>query len=137
MLCAHCGQPDSLMDTPGAGAAGGTPFGLMAATQARVLPGAELVAAWLNLDTRLAAADLVLTGEGRFDESSVHGKGPGNVVSRALGLGIETHVFAGEVFSGQKRRGLTLHAVTPPGTPLAAALRDTATNLAAAVRGAF
>ena len=136
MLCTHCRQPDSLMDTPGAGAAGGISFGLMTAARAKLLPGFDLVAAWLDLDARLAAADLVITGEGRFDESSLSGKGPGAVAARALALGKPVHVFAGAV-TATSRDGLALHAITPTGTPLDAALRAAANNLAAAVRHTF
>jgi glycerate 2-kinase len=137
MLCTHCRQPDTLMDAPGAGAAGGLPFGLMAGARAQLLPGFNLAAAWLDLDARLAAADIVVTGEGRFDDSSLSGKGPGAVAARALALGKPVHVFAGAVQGDHARSGLTLHAITPAGTPLDEALRDAGTNLTAAVRASF
>jgi glycerate kinase len=135
MLCSYCRQPDSLMDAPGAGAAGGLPFGLMTAARARLLPGFDLVAAWLDLESRIAAADLVITGEGRFDESSLSGKGPGAVAARARALGKRVHVFAGEV-TAAACNGLVLHAITPAGTPLPQALREAAGNLAAAIQAA-
>lgn len=137
MLCAHCNQPDTLMDAAGAGAAGGMPFGLMVAAQASVVPGAELVATWLDFDLRLAAADLVITGEGRFDESSLHGKGPGALTKRALAFGLPVHVFAGEASIAHAHRNLELHVITPPGAELSAALREAGANLASAVRAAF
>jgi glycerate kinase len=138
MLLAHCGQPPSLLEIPGAGAAGGISFGLMAAAGARLLPGFDLVTVWLGLEARLAAADLVVTGEGRFDDSSLTGKGPGAIAARALALGKRVHVFAGAVTTtAPAPAGLTLHAITPPGTPLPEALRATAQNLAAAVQRAF
>ncbi|WP_439693563.1 glycerate kinase [Curtobacterium sp. SP.BCo] len=61
--------------TPGAGAAGGVGFGLLAwgATLAR---GAHGVADVLGLPTLLAGADVVITGEGRFDGQSAAGKVP-------------------------------------------------------------
>jgi glycerate kinase len=133
MLCGHCGQPDTLMDAPGAGAAGGVPFGLMTALSAELLPGAELVSAWLDLDTRLAAADLVITGEGRFDESSLRGKGPGAIVSRALAFGLPVHVFAGTAELAHPRRGLELHSITSSTITLEEALNHAGENLAAAV----
>ncbi len=133
LLCAQSGQSDSLMDLPGAGAAGGIAFGLMTAARATLLPGFELVAAWLDLDARIAAADVIITGEGRFDDSSLSGKGPGAVAARALALGKPVHVFAGQVTAGDARPGLTLHVITPPGQPLAAALLNAKGNLAAAV----
>ena len=137
LLCAHCHQPDSLMDQPGAGAAGGIAFGLMTAVGARLLPGFELVAAWLNLESRIAAADVVLTGEGRFDASSLSGKGPGAVVARALALGKPVHVFAGQVAARDARAGLSLHAISPVGQPLVDAFAAAGPNLTAAVARAF
>ncbi len=136
MLCSHCRQPDTLMDAPGAGAAGGLPFGLMTAARAKLLPGFDLVSAWLDLEAKIAAADLVITGEGRFDESSLSGKGPGAVAARARALGKPVHVFAGQV-TAAARDGLKLHPITPAGTPLPEALRDAGVNLTAAVQAAI
>jgi glycerate 2-kinase len=133
MLCQHCSQPDNLMDVAGAGAAGGIGFGLMVAAGARLVPGFELVSAWLDLDARIAAADLVITGEGRFDDSSLSGKGPGAVAARAVALGKQAHVFAGKV-TATGVGAISLHAITPPDIPLERALPETRTNLAAAVR---
>lgn len=137
LLCSHCGRPDTLMDTPGAGAAGGISFGLMTASDARLLPGFELVSAWLDLENRLAAADIVITGEGRFDDTSLNGKGPGAVAARALALGKRVHVFAGNATVAQPPAHLALHSITPPGVPLEEALRQATLNLTRAVRAAF
>ena len=137
LLCAYSGVPDALMDQTGAGAAGGIAFGLMAAAKAQLLPGFELVAAWLDLDARIAAADLIITGEGRFDASSLSGKGPGAVAARALARGKPVHLFAGQVTSPDTRPGLTLHAITPAGQPLAEALASAGKNLATAVARAL
>ena len=76
LLCRHFNQPESLAATPGCGAAGGIGFGLKVACGATFVPGFELVAAWLNLPAKVARADLILTGEGKFDLSSLSGKGP-------------------------------------------------------------
>ncbi|HTB80965.1 MAG TPA: glycerate kinase [Opitutaceae bacterium] len=136
LLCTHNGRPESLMNEPGAGAAGGIAFGLMCAARAKLRPGFDLVAAWLDLDARLAAADMVITGEGRFDASSLSGKGPGAVVRRALALGKPVHVFAGGIATAT-HPGLALHAITPAGTPLAQALREAPANLTVAMQSAF
>ena len=61
-------------DLPGAGAAGGTTAGLLGFTSARVRPGVEVVAELVGLAEALEAADLVITGEGRADEQTLHGK---------------------------------------------------------------
>jgi glycerate kinase len=61
-------------DLPGAGAAGGTTAGLLGFTHAIVRPGVEVVAELVGLGEALEAADLVITGEGRADEQTLHGK---------------------------------------------------------------
>lgn len=137
LLCAHCGRPENLREIPGTGAAGGISFGLMAAAGAELVPGFEFVSAWLDLETRLAAADLVITGEGRFDDSSLQGKGPGAVAARALALGKQVHVFAGRATVAQPPARLSVHSITPDHTPLEQALRDAGANLQRAVSGAF
>jgi glycerate kinase len=113
MMCAHFGRPAALSSLPGAGAAGGIAFGLMVAAGAALVPGFDFVASWLDLDRRIAAADLILTGEGRFDDSSFRGKGPGAVARRALALGKAVHVFAGDVSVSRAIPGLATHAITP------------------------
>ncbi len=137
MLCSQCGRPDALMETPGAGAAGGISFGFMTAAGAQLVPGFELVSAWLDLETKLAAADLVITGEGRFDDSSLDGKGPGAVAARALALGKTVHVFAGSATAKNPPANLVLRSITPTGVPLEQALSQAAHNLAQAVRETF
>ena len=61
-------------DIPGAGAAGGTTAGLLGFTSALVRPGVEVVAELVGLAESLESADLVITGEGRADEQTLHGK---------------------------------------------------------------
>jgi glycerate kinase len=70
-------------DAPGAGAAGGTGYGLATAWRARLVPGAATVAEHAGLPDALAEADLVITGEGRFDATSLTGKVVGGVLSLA------------------------------------------------------
>jgi glycerate kinase len=132
LLCEHLGVGAEQLTRPGAGAAGGIAFGLSAALGARLVSGSALVAAWLGLDERLRAADWVLTGEGRFDESSASGKGPGAVVARARAAGRPCVVFAGsispEVAAASDAR-CRLVAITEPGTPLERAIEETEQNL--------
>lgn len=137
LLCTHAKKHPLLCETPGAGAAGGLAFGLLAAADATLVPGFALVAEWLDLDAKLAACDVVLTGEGRFDVSSLQGKGPGAVVRRALDLGKPVHVFAGAVDLPEPVAALRTHALSPAGLPLAEALAATRAHLAAAVRAEF
>ena len=94
--------------------------------------GYALVEAWLDLEARIAAADVVVTGEGRFDTSSLEGKGPGAVIARARRDGKSVHVFAGAV-TAESPSGIAVHAITPAGTPLEDALGQAAEYLAASV----
>ena len=136
LLCQACGKPLSLADTPGTGAAGGVAFGLMVAMGAKLVSGSDLVSDWLDLPARIAASDLVITGEGRFDATSLSGKGPGSLVREAQRLGKPAHVFAGRLEVDQPHlslRGVKTHAITPKGMSLAEALPRTAELLTQAI----
>lgn len=130
LLCDHCNLPHRVAEMPGMGAAGGLPFGLVVATGAKLVPGFDLVADWLNLPSRIRAADLVITGEGRFDATSLGGKGPGSIASSARRLGKPAHVFAGSLGVEPDSRH---HAITPAGMPLTEALPRAGEMLAAAI----
>jgi glycerate kinase len=67
---------------PGAGAAGGLGFGLMAFLSAQPEGGFDLFAHYARLDEQLNRADLVVTGEGAVDRSSLMGKGVGEIAER-------------------------------------------------------
>ena len=134
LLAEACGRPATLVETPGTGATGGFPFGLMAGCGARLVPGFDFVAAWLDLPARLATADLVITGEGRFDATSLGGKGPGSLFTEARRRGKKAHVFAGSLGLPASDE---LHAISPVDLPLTEALPRTAEFLAAAVFRAF
>jgi glycerate kinase len=135
MLCTHAGKHPLLCETPGCGAAGGLPFGLHCAVDAKLVPGFDFVSAWLGLEAHLAAADVVITGEGSFDASSLNGKAPGEIARRAHALGKKVHVFAGRVTTPPE--GFHAHPITPPGTELSEALRGASRNLATSVRSVF
>ena len=80
----------------GAGAAGGLAGGL-ATLGATIVPGFDLVADLIDLHDRIAAADLVVTGEGTVDEWSFHGKAVGGVLGLAAEMGTDAFVMAGAV----------------------------------------
>jgi glycerate 2-kinase len=73
----------SAADEPGAGAAGGLGFGLRAFLGARLESGFEIFARCSKLEVRIAAADVVITGEGAIDSSTLMGKGVGEVAALA------------------------------------------------------
>ncbi|HYC73085.1 MAG TPA: glycerate kinase [Opitutaceae bacterium] len=130
MLCGHFRRPESLAAAPGTGAAGGIGFGLMVAAGAKLVSGFELVSRWLDLPARLAAADLVVTGEGRYDVTSLGGKGPGAIAAEARRQGKKVRIFAGSLGVPADAEH---QAITPAGVPLPDALRRAPELLAAAV----
>ncbi|MFA8433305.1 MAG: glycerate kinase [Marinifilaceae bacterium] len=77
------------------GAAGGISAGLKAFCGAELLPGADLVLDSLDFDRKLKDCDLVITGEGRIDEQSIHGKAPYVVAQRAKFAGKKVIGLAG------------------------------------------
>lgn len=72
-------------DVPGAGAAGGLGFALRMFAGATLRLGAELFSELSQLPLRIQGCDLVITGEGKFDQQSAMGKGVG-MVARAAAL---------------------------------------------------
>lgn len=84
-----------LRDTPGAGAAGGLGFGLMAFCGAKLRPGVEVVMEAVRFHDRLQQADLVITGEGRLDDQSLRGKVPAGVLRAAREAGVPLAVVCG------------------------------------------
>lgn len=82
---------------PGGGAAGGIPASLHAVLGAELVPGARLVADALGLEEALARADVVVTGEGALDVSSLRGKVVGHLAERARAAGVPLVVVAGSV----------------------------------------
>ena len=84
-------------DTPGMGAAGGLPFGLSLAFETILVPGFELICEILQLSKEIDEADIVITGEGAFDKSSLSGKGPFEIVSQAVTKQKQVCLFAGKV----------------------------------------
>jgi glycerate 2-kinase len=91
----------SMRDHPGAGAAGGTTFGLLAIADRfasfEVRPGVEVVMELTGFEEALAASDLVLTGEGRIDAQTAFGKTAMGVATRARDAGVACLCFGGGV----------------------------------------
>ena len=83
--------------TPGAGAAGGLGFGLMAFLDADLRPGFEVIAEITGLRRAVEAADLVISGEGRLDEQTASGKAPAGVARLARECGKPVIALAGSV----------------------------------------
>jgi glycerate kinase len=113
---------------PGAGAAGGLGAAFLW-LGARREPGAALVAALLGLDAQIEVADLVITGEGSYDSTSLRNKVVATVASAAQQTALPCLVVAGQVSVG--RREAAAHGVDE-----AIALEDLAGSVAAAMANA-
>ncbi|WP_026485991.1 glycerate kinase [Caldanaerobius polysaccharolyticus] len=89
-----------IMNMPGAGAAGGAGGGLVAFLGACLQPGIKLVCDAVNLDEQLKGADLVITGEGKIDGQTAHGKTPVGVASYAKRHGVPVFAIGGMLGEG-------------------------------------
>nr|WP_288499414.1 glycerate kinase [uncultured Pseudomonas sp.] len=88
---------------PGVGAAGGLGFAAKAFLGARFRPGIELVAELSGLAEAVRGADLVITGEGRLDAQSLHGKTPVGVARVAREQSVPVIALAGSLGEGYQQ----------------------------------
>lgn len=106
---------------PGAGAAGGTGYGFLAAWGAAIEGGAAAIAELTGFAAAAASADVIITGEGRFDQTSTSGKVVGHALSLSTKPTARRAIVAGSFGSA-----------APPGV-WAASLVDLAGTLDAAL----
>lgn len=102
---ADLGAPPGLAGVRGTGAAGGLGGALVAFLGARLTRGSAWAARLAGLARSLDRADLVMTGEGRFDRGSLTGKGTGRVIREARRRGLPVAVVCARA-----------EAPAPPGT---------------------
>jgi len=105
-------------DTAGAGAAGGTGFGLLSLADRfaslALVPGIDVVMAAADFEGKLARASLVITGEGRIDEQTAFGKTALGVARRASAAGVACIAVGGGVTPGGIDALRSLGAVVVP-----------------------
>ena len=101
----HCALVlrQDVRDEPGSGAAGGLGFAAKAFLAAQFRPGVEVVAELVGLDEAVGGADLVITGEGRFDAQTLRGKTPFGVARIAQRQGVPVVVIAGTLGDGYEQ----------------------------------
>jgi glycerate kinase len=137
MLCEYFSQPESHREVAGSGAAGGIGFALHVTCGSQYVAGFELVSDWLDLTSKIADADLILTGEGKIDQSSLNGKGPYALALAADAANKPSILLAGciEPAAAEKLHKTfpkcSTATITPEGCPLPQALAEGATNLQA------
>ncbi|WP_344056085.1 glycerate kinase, partial [Prauserella halophila] len=108
-------------DQPGAGAAGGVGFAALGLLEAVRRPGVEVVMELVGLGEKIAAADLVVTGEGSLDTQSLAGKVPVGVAGCAARHGVPVVAVCG-------RNGLDLRQQAAAGIDRVRALSDLAAD---------
>jgi glycerate kinase len=98
----HCAKAlkKDVRDEPGSGAAGGLGFAAKAFLGARFQAGVEVVGELVGLADAVKNADLVITGEGRFDAQTLRGKTPFGVARMAREHGVPVIVIAGTLGEG-------------------------------------
>ncbi len=117
-----------LAGAPGAGAAGGTGFGVLATLGGRLRSGAEWLLELTGVDREIPTASLVVVGEGRLDHQSLSGKAPLAITRHARAAGVPVVAVAGSIALSEadlRRAGIIAGlAVTDVAPDLAAAVAD-------------
>lgn len=90
----------SVATVPGSGAAGGIGFAMRCVLAAELRPGVSLVAEQVGLAEHLQDADLLVTGEGRLDGQTLHGKTPLGVARLAQAAGVPVVALGGSLGPG-------------------------------------
>ncbi|MCC6414004.1 MAG: glycerate kinase [Saprospiraceae bacterium] len=130
-LCGHLEDPNQ----PGAGAAGGMGYGCMAFLDARLESGIDLVLDLLGFDALLDKTDLLVTGEGKIDDQTQHGKLIRGLCQRAAERNIPVVAFCGvleadvEVLKKIRLAAATSINAGMLDAPLEEKLKKTAENL--------
>lgn len=130
--------PPHIVQQQGAGAAGGVTAGMMAMLNATIKPGIEALLEMAHFDDIISDANLVITGEGRIDNQTLHGKAPAGVLKAAQRKGIPVVALCGCIAPGtdvSKMGFKQVIPVTPPEMPLDQAMNTDVTlrNVAAAI----
>lgn len=123
-----------VLESAGAGAAGGMGAALLAYTQARLRPGIEIVLETVQLAYQVSDADLVITGEGRIDSQTVHGKTPMGVAKVAKRFDVPVLALCGctgDNYQAVYQCGIdAVFAAVPRAMSLEDALKESDFNLA-------
>ena len=121
-------------DYPGAGAAGGIGYAFLMFLNGKLRPGVDIILNELNLEDQIKEVDIILTGEGKTDGQTAHGKTPVGVARLAKKHNKAVYVFSGAVTDDAMtlvNQGMFdgIYAITPEGMSLENALRrETAMN---------
>ncbi len=123
---------------PGAGAAGGLGFGLMAFCNAELQSGIDFILDAVHFNDNLPQCDCIITTEGKIDEQTLFGKGIAGICHRAKKIHKPVHAFVGKIEGDrahlQEQLGLaSLTQISPDTMPADRAMHDASWLLADAV----
>ncbi len=118
-------------DLPGAGAAGGLGFGLATFFGAKLRHGVESLFEFLEMERAVAEADVVVTGEGRFDTTSLLGKGPAEVARMARAAGKPCILVCGSAENFAREMFDAVFEIEPGAIPTAVERDERALHAAA------
>ena len=129
---------EDIAQRSGCGAAGGIPALMLHLLDCELLPGGPYILEHNGLAEALDGADLVITGEGRLDEQTLMGKGPGCVIAMAREHGVPVAAVCGSIAPDfdYKKAGLAAAIAVSDGLPLDEAMDPAATlhRVASAVK---
>lgn len=93
-----------LQKKPGSGAAGGLAGGLISfLPNANIANAFDLISSMINLENKVKSADVIITGEGRIDEQTIHGKAPFGILKLAKKHNKKIIVIAGQLGTGWEK----------------------------------
>jgi len=119
-------------DTPGAGAAGGLGFAIISFSNAKILPGIDLLLERVDFEKIISGAKCIFTGEGKADKQTLMGKLPFGVLKYARRKSVPVVLIAGKVddYAALISAGFAkVSPVTPEDMPLEEAVKpDVATE---------
>jgi glycerate 2-kinase len=120
-------------NAPGAGAAGGLGFALLAFLSAQMEAGVALIARELHLGDKLDGARLCMTGEGKIDKQTLHGKTIVGVSDLARARNVPVIAFGGAVDPAARKpledRGMRVVQIAPAGVSTEESIREAAALL--------
>ena len=100
-------------DHPGAGAAGGMGYAVLALLGGRLARGIDVISRTVGLNEAIRDSDMVLSGEGSFDGQSLMGKAVGGIAVRAKEAGVPLYVLCGRAGGAEKAYEAGVTAVFP------------------------
>jgi glycerate kinase len=112
------------INVPGSGAAGGFAAGALLGMGAELVSGFETISQLVNLEQHIAECDLVITGEGRLDTQTMHGKAVAGVMNLATRYHKPVALIVGSTELHQPPTGTMVISLVNAETSLAQAIAE-------------